>query len=154
MTRGEATMESTVDLGVVGFEAAPGWNFFPMDQRVIARPHNRVGVFTITVEHREAVGCPASHEMCMVAAKAAAGIEPDGPGADRARDQLEACLAGGESFQVGADFIRVWYHHCPAGLIIAWFSCPAGREQELLVKELIKDCERMILALYLPPPVA
>ena len=147
-------METTVDLGIVGFEAPPGWNFFPMGERVIGRPQNRVGVFTITVEHREAVGCPTSHEVCMAAAKAAAGLDVEGPGSDRARDQLETCLAGGESFRVGADFIRVFYNHCPAGLIAAWFSCPAGREKEQLVKDLIKDCERMIVSLYFPPPVA
>jgi hypothetical protein len=150
-------MESTVDLGIVGFEAPAGWNFFPMGNRVIARPTNRVGVFTITVEQREAVGCPASHEMCMVAAKAAAGVDEDaGPGADRARDKLESCLAGGESFYMpdGGDFVRVWYHHCPTGLIVAWFSCPLGREGEQLVKDLIKDCERMVLSLFLPPPMS
>ena len=147
-------METTVDLGVVGFEAAPGWNYFPMDRRVIARPHNRVGVFTITTERRGSVPCPASHEMCMVAAKETAGLAGEGPGLDRARDQLDSCLAGGESFRLGADFVRVWYHHCPAGLIVGWFACPAGREQEQTVKELIRDCERMILSLYLPPPVA
>ena len=148
-------METTVDLGIVGFEAPPGWNFFPIGHRVIARPTNRVGVMTISVEHQDAVAGPPSHEMCMVVAKAAAGIDESiGPGSDRARDQLENCLAGGESFMVGADFMRLWYHHCPAGLVVAWFSCPGGREQEQLVKDLIKDCERVVLSLALPPPVS
>jgi hypothetical protein len=149
-------MESTVDLGIVGFEAPAGWTFFPMGQRVVARPTNRVGVFTVSVEQRDAVAGPAaSHEMCMVAAKALAGVVEDaGPGSDRARDKLDDCLAGGETFRVGADFVRVYYHHCPAGLIVAWFSCPAAREQEPLVKDLIKDCERMVLSLHYPPPVS
>jgi hypothetical protein len=94
--------------------------------------------------------------MCMVAAKSTAGVSGDtGPGGDRARDRMENCLAGGESFRTASgDFVRVWYHHCPAGLIVAWFSCPAGREHEQLVKDLIKDCERMVLSLHLPPPLA
>ena len=146
---------TTLDLGIVGFDAPRGWNFFPMDHRVIGRPENRVGVLTISLEQRHAVpaGTP-SHEMCMVAAKAAAGLDDQGPGADRARDHLETCLAGGESFRTAADFIRVWYHHCRAGLIVAWFSAPLAREDETLVKELVKDCERIILSLYLPSPVA
>ena len=147
-------METTLDLGIVGFDAPPGWNFFPMGTRVVARPQNLVGVLTITVAQRYAVPGTPSHEMCMVAAKAAAGLAAEGPGADRARDHLETCLAGGESFRVGADFTRVWYHHCPPGLIVAWFSAPAVRETEPLVKDLIKDCERIILSLYLPPPVS
>ncbi|MEA2709203.1 MAG: hypothetical protein QOF78_1804 [Phycisphaerales bacterium] len=147
-------METTLDLGIVGFDAPPGWNFFPIGQRVIARPENRVGVLTISVEQRNAITGPPSHEMCMVAAKAAAGISSEGPGTDRARDHLDNCLAGGESFRVGADFMRVWYHHCPSGLIVAWFSAPAAREDEPLVKQLIKDCERIILSLHLPPPIA
>jgi hypothetical protein len=152
---GGFTMEtSSVDLGILGVEAAPGWNFFPMGQRIIARPENRVGVLTITVEHRDAVASPASHEMCMAAAKLAAGLPNDGPGLDRAKDERDPCRAGGESFHAGADFIRIWYHHCPAGLIVGWFSCPAFREHEPLVKQLIKDCERMVLSLSLPPPMA
>ena len=147
-------METTVDLGIVGFDAPPGWNFFPMGQRIIARPENRVGVLTISVEQRNAVAGTPSHEMCMVAAKQAAGLQTEGPGADRARDHLDTCLAGGESFRVGSDYMRVWYHHCPAGLIVAWFSAPVAREHEQLVKDLVKDCERMILSLYLPLPVA
>jgi hypothetical protein len=147
-------METTLDLGIVGFDAPPGWNFFPMDQRVIARPENRVGVLTISVAQRHAVNGVASHEMCMVAAKQAAGLDAEGPGADRARDHLDACLAGGESFRTATDFIRVWYHHCPAGLVVAWFSAPLAREDEPLVKDLVKDCERIVLSLHLPPPVA
>ena len=147
-------METTLDLGIVGFDAPPGWNFFPMDQRVIARPENRVGVLTISVEQRHAVNGTATHERCMVAAKEAAGLAGEGPGADRARDHLDACLAGGESFRVGADFIRVWYHHCRDGLIVAWFSAPVAREDEPLVKELIKDCEQIILSIHFPPPMA
>ena len=145
---------TTLDLGIVGFDAPPGWNFFPMQQRVIARPENRVGVLTISLEQRHAVTGTASHEMCMVAAKEAAGLQAEGPGADRARDHLDSCLAGGESFRTAADFIRVWYHHCRAGLIVAWFSAPLPREDEPLVKDLVKDCERMILSLYLPSPVS
>jgi hypothetical protein len=147
-------MESTLDLGIVGFAAPPDWNFFPMGERVIARPQNRVGVLTISVEERYAVNGTATHERCMVAAKRAAGLEGEGPGADRARDHLDACLAGGESFRVGGDFTRVWYHHCPMGLIVAWFSAPVEREDEPLVKELVKDCERIVLSLHLPPPLA
>ena len=149
-------MESTLDLGIVGFDAPAGWNFFPMSQsqRVIGRPENRVGVLTISLAQRHAVTGPPSHEMCMVAAKQAAGLDAEGPGADRARDQLESSLAGGESFRTAADFIRVWYHYTPAGLIVAWFSAPLAREDEPLVKDLIKDCERIVLSLQLPPPLS
>ena len=147
-------METSLDLGIVGFDAPAGWNFFPMRDRVIARPENRVGVLTISVAQRNAVTGTPSHEICMVAAKAAAGLSDEGPGADRARDHLDACLAGGESFRTASDFIRVWYHYCPCGLIVAWFSAPLAREVEPLVKSLVKDCERIVLSLHLPPPLA
>ena len=147
-------MESTLDLGIVNFDAPPEWNFFHMSQRVIGRPANRVGVLTISTEHRYAITSAPSHEMCMGVAKEAAGLDGEGPGADRARDQIENCLAGGESFRTPGDFMRVWYHHCPAGLIVAWFSAPLEREDEPLVKQLVKDCERIVLSLQLPPPVS
>jgi hypothetical protein len=148
-------METSLDLGIVGFDAPPGWNFFPMRDRVIARPENRVGVLTISVAERTAVTGTPSHEICMVAAKQAAGLADEGPGADRARDHLDSCLAGGESFSTAADLMRVWYHYCPAtGLIVAWFSAPRFRAQEPLVKDLIKDCERIVLSLHLPSPLS
>ena len=147
-------MESILDLGIVGFDAPAVWNFVPMSERVIARPENRVGVLTISLAQRYAIAAPPSHEMCMGVAKEAAGLDGEGPGADRARDQMENCLAGGESFRTDADFMRVWYHHCPAGLVVAWFSAPVEREDEPLVKQLVKDCERIVLSLQLPPPVS
>ena len=147
-------MESILDLGILGFDAPEGWNFFPMSQRVIGRPENRVGVLTISIAQRNAIAGPPSHEMCMCVAKAAAGLDGEGPGADRARDQFENALAGGESFRTAADFMRVWYHYSPAGLIVAWFSAPLAREDEPLVKDLVKDCERIVLSLYLPAPVS
>ena len=147
-------MQTTLDLGIVGFDAPAGWNFFPMDGRIIGRPENRVGVLTISVAQRNAITAAPSHEMCMVAAKTAAGLGDEGPGADRARDHLDSCLAGGESFRTPSDFTRVWYHYCPCGLIVAWFSAPLVRAEEPLVKDLVKDCERIVLSLQLPPPVA
>ena len=79
-------MQTMLDLGIVCFDAPPGWNFFPMDHRVIGRPENRVGVLTISVAQRNAVSGTPSHEICMAAAKAAAGLPAEGVGADRARD--------------------------------------------------------------------
>lgn len=38
--------------------------------------------------------------------------------------------------------------------IVAWFSVPLAREDEPLVKDLIRDCERTVLSLHLPPPVS
>jgi hypothetical protein len=148
-------MESTVDLGIVAIEAAPGWNFYPMDRWVVGRPASRVGVFIVSTEQRDAVTPPATHETCMAAAKAVSGYPVGGmTGFDRARDLMGQCLAGGESFRADSDFVRIWYHRCPPGLVVAWFACPADRENEPLVKDHIKECEKMILSLELPPPMA
>lgn len=148
-------METQVDLGIVAFEAAPGWNFYPMDRWVVGRPETRVGVFIVSTEQRQAVSPPATHETCMSAAKSLSGYAIDAmTGFDRARDQMGQCLAGGESFRAEADFVRVWYHFCPAGLISAWFACPVDRETEQLVKDHIRECERMVLSLELPPPMS
>src|SRR5688500_1384733 len=119
-----------VDLGVVSFEATPSWRFFPMDGRIVGRPTNGVGLVQIVRLPAGAVPPPASHERCMGAAKAASGYDHPGPGSNRAKDHEFNCLAGGESFAVGGDFVRVWYRHCPDGMVAAWYACPAQRAKE------------------------
>ena len=37
-----------VDLGQLSLDAAPGWRFYPIDDRVVGRPGSGVGVLTIT----------------------------------------------------------------------------------------------------------
>jgi hypothetical protein len=147
-------MQTSVQLGTISLEAAPGWNFYPMERWVVGRPQNRVGVFIVSTELRNAVASPPTHETCMSVAKSITGYTLEGTGFDRARDAIGADLIGGESFRADDDLVRVWYHHRPAGLIVAWFACPAMRENEPVVKELVRDCERMVLSVELPPPMA
>jgi hypothetical protein len=63
------------------------------------------------------------------------------------------CLAGGESFRVGTDFVRIWYRHCPDGMIAAWFAVKAGRITERGVRDSIHDCDHMVATVRVPPPV-
>ena len=51
-----------VDLGLVSFAAAEGWNFYPTARWVAGRPESRVGVFIVSVENRDAVATPPTHE--------------------------------------------------------------------------------------------
>src|SRR3954466_15420407 len=94
----ESSQTTLVNLGAVAFDAAPGWNFYPLEQFVVGRPENRVGVLVVSTEKRDAVAPPATHETCMAAAKAISGYAIGGTGFDRARDPRGECLAGGESF--------------------------------------------------------
>src|SRR5215203_1056675 len=131
------TQYARVDLGVVSFEATDSWRFFPMDGRIVGRPTNGVGVMQIVRLPAGVVSPPASHERCMGAAKEASGCACQGPGSNRARDYEENCMAGGESFAVGGDFMRVWYRYCPDGMVAAWFACPANRAKERTVAKAI-----------------
>jgi hypothetical protein len=151
---GVPTPFARVDLGVVSFEATPSWRFFPMEDRIVGRPTNGVGVVQIVRLPDDAVSPPASHERCMAVAKETSGYQATGPGNYRARDYEENCLAGGESFTVGDDFVRVWYRHCPAGMVAAWYACPANRSKERSVVQAVRECDRMIATVALPPPVA
>ena len=74
------------------------------------------------------------------------------PGTDRAQEWDESCLAGGESFHAGGDFVRIWYRCCPDGAFAAWFACKGRRAPEKAVTKLVSQCDRMISSLRLPLP--
>lgn len=146
------TQFARVDLSVVSFEATSSWRFFPMDGRIVGRPTNGVGLLQIVRLPGAAVPPPASHERCMAAAKDASGYDIPGAGVNGAKEHEDNCLAGGESFATGGDFVRVWYRQCPDGLVAAWFACPAHRATERLVEQSVRECDRMIATVSLPPP--
>ena len=149
----EPVSRSCVNLGVVSMEAAPGWRFFPLDDRVVGRPLSGVGGIQVVRVPIERVPWPASHELCMAAAVEASKYQVEGPGTDRAKEYNEFCMAGGESFQVGGDFVRIWYRHCPDGMIAAWFAVKAPRAREKAVRDSISECDHMVATLRVPPPV-
>jgi len=142
-----------VNLGVVSLAAAPGWSFFPMEDRVVGRPASGVGGIQVVRVPIERAPWPASHELCMAAAAQAAGMDVQGPGADRAKEHNEYCMAGGESFQVGEDFVRIWYRHCPDGMIAAWFAVKAARAGEKSVRDSISECDGMVATVRVVGPV-
>lgn len=157
MIDGDATTQAeAVDLGGLTLEPELGWRFYPMADRLAGRPMSGVGVAQFM---RLTDGAPpaatATHEVCMAAAVAASGFDVHGPGADRALERGgPSCLAGGESFPGGDDFVRVWYHCCADGFVAAWFACPAHRAAERSVRDLIRDCDRMVASVRLPTPLA
>jgi hypothetical protein len=151
---GRSPVSSRVDLGMVSLNAAPGWRFYPLDGRIVARPASGVGVFEIVALPPDAVMGHPSHERCMAAAVAASSYEVEPPGIDRAKEQEEQCLAGGESFRVEGDFVRIWYRHCPDGMVAAWFGCKETRAAERSVLESMRQCDHMISSVRLPPPVS
>jgi hypothetical protein len=145
---------TSVQIGSVTLTAAPGWRFYPLEDRVIGRPASGVGVIQITRLGGDAIPWPSTHEICMSAAAAASGFELDPPGVDRAKEHQDNCMAGGESFRSGNDFIRIWYRHCPDGMVAAWYGFPAKRASERGVQESIRDCDNMIATMRACPPVA
>jgi hypothetical protein len=150
----DGTSMTSVDLGTVHLEAAPGWRFFPIDDRIVGRPASGVGVLQIVRLPDDAIPPPATHERCMAAAVAASEYQVDPPGMDRAKEWEDQCLAGGESFRSGGDFVRVWYRHCGDGLVAAWFACKLERAKATVVAHAIRDCDRMVASLRVPPPVS
>ncbi len=125
-----------------------------MDGRIVGRPSSGVGIMQMVRLPADVVPPPASHERCMGAAKAASGYDHPGSGVNRALDHEENCMAGGESFAVATDFVRVWYRYCPDGMVAAWFACPADRAKERAVVQAVRECDRMIATVSLPPPMA
>ncbi|MGB7156927.1 MAG: hypothetical protein WBD40_02605 [Tepidisphaeraceae bacterium] len=143
-----------VDLGMVSLETRPAWRFFPMDDRVIGRPTTGVGVIQIMRVADGVVPPHPTHEQCMAAALAAAGYEREHPGSNRAKEFENDCFAGGESFDVGSDHVRVWYRCCPEGMLAAWYACPLQRAKERSVIQSMRECDQMVATLRLAPPVA
>ncbi len=147
---------SRVDLGSVSLTAAPGWQFFPLDNRVVGRPASGVGGVQVVRLPLTKVGWPATHEVCMAAAVAVSELKVEPPGFDRAKEQNDCCVAGGESFRGDndTDFVRIWYRHCPDGMLAAWFACKEKRAGERAVVESLRDCDRMIASMRVPPSVS
>jgi hypothetical protein len=143
-----------LDIGPVSLAVASGWNFFPLEDRVVGRPVSGVGGIQIVRLAADVVPWPASHEICMAAALKASQQIVEGPGFDRAREYSDRALAGGESFRNGPDFLRVWYRHCPDGMIAAWFGVRQKRAGEKSVRTSIRQCDQMIATLRVPPPLA
>ena len=149
-----ASHPAALDLGDVSLVAEPEWRFYPLDHRVVGRPESGVGVIQLQRLPLDVVPWPASHEMCMAAATSASGYALEPPGFDRALEREDNCLAGGESFRSGNDFVRVWYRHCPDGMVAAWFAFPAQRAHERAVRDLIAQCDRMISSVRVAPPIS
>jgi hypothetical protein len=144
-----------VELGFLSIDAAPGWRFYPLDDRIVGRPADGVGVIQIVrLPDGALLSASPSHEQCMAAAVVASGYEVSPPGTDRAQEWAENCLAGGESFRSRGDFVRVWYRHCPEGVLAAWFACKSSRARERGVIKSANQCDRMVATLRLTPPVS
>jgi hypothetical protein len=141
-----------VDLGALSLDVPPGWRFYPLDDRVVGRPESKVGVLQLRVVPRHAAPASATHEMFMAIARDMSGYELQGPGTDPARERIDCCLAGGESFRSGNDYVPVWYHHRPEGIAAAWFACKASRFAERSVKQVVRQCDKIIASLRLPAP--
>jgi hypothetical protein len=143
---------SVLDLGVMSFDAPQDWRFFPLDERIVGRPNDLPGVLNVMKVHGNALPQSVTHESSMSTARAAVQYELPDHGFDRAYDQLGNCVAGGESFLIDNDFIRIWYHHCAGGLVIAWFGCPKKAMEESAVRMLIRQCDQLIASVKLPGP--
>ena len=143
-----------VDLGIVSLAPSPRWNFFPFEDRVIGRPACGVGAMQIIRLPDGVVPRRPSHEQCMAAALQAAGYDRDAPGSSRAQEYCSDCLAGGESFDIGSDYVRVWYRHCPDGIVAAWYAIPGERAKERSIIQLLNDADRMVATIRLRPPCA
>jgi len=138
------------DLGIVALNVPQGWRFYPLDDRLIGRPNSNVGGIHIVVLSSEKLPARPTHEMLMSAARAACNYATSGPGSDPAKERIDGYPAGGESFRSGRDFVRVWYHLQPGGLVVAWFACKARRMVERAVRQLVHQCDKIVASIRLP----
>lgn len=141
---------SAVDLGLISFDAPDHWRFFPLDQGVVGRPMDLPGILNVIVVQGNNLPPCLTHDGCMSTARAAVQYELPVRGFDRARDQLGACVAGGESYFTTNDFVRIWYHQCATGLVVSWFGCPKKAMEEPAVQSLIRQCDLLIASVKLP----
>ena len=142
----------TLDLGLVSFNAPEGWHFYPMgEDHVVGRPIGLAlpGVLNLAAMRGRSLTPSLSHDDCLANARAAVGTDLPPRGFDRARDTIEGCVAGGESFRTPNDFVRLWYYQCPNGMIVAWFGCPARRLDEPAVQALVRQCDVLIASMRL-----
>jgi hypothetical protein len=139
-----------VDIGVLSVNVPAEWQFYPLDDRIVGRHSSKVGVLQIKVLPSGAAPRGASHEMFMSVARDMSGYELQGTGSDPAKERIGCCLAGGESFRSGNDFVRVWYHHRPEGLAVASFACKAKRVGERTLSQLIRQCDKIVASIRLP----
>jgi hypothetical protein len=146
----ERKLSGRVELGPMSVDLPPEWRFYPMEDRLACRPMSGVGVLQIKPVPDTLPACP-THEMLMAAAKEASGYNLEGPGIDKAKEMIDGGQAGGESFRAGRDYVRVWYHRRPEGLVLAWFACPAKRIAERSVARLIGQSDRILASVRLPP---
>ena len=149
----ERKLSGRVELGPFCISIPNGWRFYPMEDRLACRPLSGVGVMQITMARQDQLPANATHEMFMHTAKEASGYNLDGPGIDKAKEAIDQGQAGGESFRAGRDFVRVWYHRRPEGLILAWFAVPTKRIAERSVARLIGQSDKMIASLRLAPVI-
>jgi hypothetical protein len=120
-----------------------------MPDRIAGRPVAGVGVLQITCCAEEPIP-NSTHEILMAVAKEASGYDLVGPGVDKAKELIDGGDAGGESFRTGRDFVRVWYHRRPQGLVLAWFACPVKRIAERSVSRLVGQCDKIVASVRLP----
>lgn len=146
----EGQTSSRVDLGLVRMDVPAGWRFYPLDDRIIGRPGSNVGGMQIAVVSRRELPKGPSHEMLMSAARAKCSYATYGPGSDPAKEKPDGSPAGGESFHSGRDFVRIWYHLQPQGLVVAWFACKYKRMIERSVKQLVHQCDKIVASIRLP----
>jgi hypothetical protein len=139
-----------VDLGALSLNVPPQWQFYPLEDRNVGRHSSKVGVLQVKVLPSTAAPADASHEMFMSLARDMSGYELSGPGVDPAKERIGCCLAGGESFRSGNDFVRVWYHHRPEGVAVASFAFKAQRAAERSVKQLVRECDKIVASIRLP----
>jgi hypothetical protein len=107
------------------------------------------GIHIVVLTDRKLPDRP-THEMLMSVARAACNYATAGPGSDPAKERIDGCPAGGESFRSGRDFVRVWYHLRPQGLVVAWFAVKAKRMVERQVKQLVHQCDKIVASIRLP----
>ncbi|MEO6435070.1 MAG: hypothetical protein ABIP55_04820 [Tepidisphaeraceae bacterium] len=145
----ERKLTGRVDLGLMSIDIPPEWQFFPIKNHLTARPASGVGVLQISCCATEPIP-NSSHEILMGVAKEASGYAIDEPGIDKAKEAIDRGVAGGESFRLARDYVRIWYHRRPEGLVLAWFACPVMRITEKAVFQLVGQCDKMVASIRLP----
>ena len=137
--------------GRIALVPLPGWKFFPQETQVIGRKLTRVGGIEISLRFLDHSPTARSHFESLHLANQALPSEDVSPPYSFDRIRWGPCYFGGASYNVGSDFLRLWYVHKDSSLVPIVYACK--RDQRMThdaMRELV-EAEQMAAGLTILP---
>lgn len=142
-----------ISLGRISVEPVEKWQFFPMENQIVARRDSRCGGVDITLGFIDAAPQVRSHIeslqlACQVLPEDLRGAKPY----HFERISWAPRFCGGASFDGVHDFLRLWYVHEGTSLVPVLYACKLERSREPeAVREMI-DSRRIAASIRILKP--